>query len=101
MQVITCMQAKRLSSPAATRQRLLAAAARVYARVGLNGATTRAIAAEAGVNEVTLFRHFKSKDRLLTAVVGDNFGEKNAGERFEAPLTTDDLRKDLLKLARL
>src|SRR3954466_8351143 len=81
VQVVTYM--KRPVMSASTRERLLAAAARVYARVGLNGATTRGIAAEAGVNEVTLFRHFKSKDRLLAAVVGDNFGEKNASGHFE------------------
>jgi AcrR family transcriptional regulator len=57
-----------------TRQLLLAAAARVFARDGLGGATTRAIAGEAGVNEVTLFRHFGTKERLIAAVVGSEFG---------------------------
>ncbi len=47
------------------RDRLLHAAARVYAETGFRGATTRRIALEAGVNEVTLFRHFGSKSRLI------------------------------------
>jgi AcrR family transcriptional regulator len=47
------------------RQRIIHAAARVYAQHGWRGATTRRIAEEAGVNEVTLFRHFGSKDALL------------------------------------
>jgi AcrR family transcriptional regulator len=94
------MHSKQPSSPAATRQRLLAAAARVYGRDGLNGATTRAIASEAGVNEVTLFRHFQSKDRLLAAVVGQNFGETPSGDHPPLPAPTDDLRADLLALAR-
>lgn len=47
------------------RDRLLAAAARVFAASGYRGATTRRIAQEAGVNEVTLFRHFGSKDALI------------------------------------
>ena len=47
------------------RQRILHAAARVYAQHGWRGATTRRIAVEAGVNEVTLFRQFGSKDALL------------------------------------
>ena len=47
------------------RQRILQAAARVYALHGWRGATTRRIADEAGVNEVTLFRQFGSKDALL------------------------------------
>jgi AcrR family transcriptional regulator len=49
--------------------RILAAAARVYAQYGFRGATTRLIAAEAGVNEVTLFRIFGSKAQLLQAML--------------------------------
>jgi AcrR family transcriptional regulator len=51
------------------RDQLLEAAARVYAEVGYRGATTRRIAREAGVNEVTLFRHFGSKESLLLEAV--------------------------------
>ncbi|HJR64365.1 MAG TPA: TetR/AcrR family transcriptional regulator [Gemmatimonadaceae bacterium] len=47
------------------REKLLKAAADVYAESGYRGATTRRIAHEAGVNEITLFRHFGSKDALL------------------------------------
>ena len=52
-----------------TRARLLGAAARVYAAHGYLGATTRAIAAEAGVNEVTLFRLFGDKETLLDEAI--------------------------------
>jgi AcrR family transcriptional regulator len=51
------------------RQALLRAAVTVFAETGTRGATTRRIAREAGVNEVTLFRHFKSKDDLLAAAL--------------------------------
>ena len=47
------------------REKLLKAAAEVYAESGYRGATTRRISHEAGVNEITLFRHFGSKDALL------------------------------------
>lgn len=57
------------SSPEQTRERLIDAAARTFSNEGIQGATTRQIAREAGVNEVTLFRHFKSKDQLLAAVL--------------------------------
>jgi AcrR family transcriptional regulator len=53
----------------ATRDRILDAATRLFARDGL-GASTRAIARVARVNEVTLFRHFGSKDELLRQAVG-------------------------------
>ena len=47
------------------REQLLQAAIKVYSVAGVRGATTRRIALEAGVNEVTLFRHFGSKDVLM------------------------------------
>lgn len=52
-----------------SRARILEAAARIYAKHGFRGATTRLIAIEAGVNEVTLFRTFGSKSALLHAVL--------------------------------
>jgi AcrR family transcriptional regulator len=48
-----------------SRQKLLEAAMQVFAESGFRGATTRRIAEAAGVNEVTLFRHFKSKAVLI------------------------------------
>jgi AcrR family transcriptional regulator len=52
-----------------SRERILEAASRVYAMHGFRGATTRLIATEAGVNEITLFRTFGSKGALLEAVL--------------------------------
>src|SRR6185312_15082521 len=51
------------------RDQLLDAAARLYAEAGYRGATTRRIAVQAGVNEITLFRHFGSKDALIREAV--------------------------------
>jgi AcrR family transcriptional regulator len=48
-----------------TRERILTAAHRVFSRDGFQGATTREIAREAGVNEVTIFRHFHTREELL------------------------------------
>lgn len=53
------------------RERLLHAARRVFEEAGSRGATTRRIATEAGVNEITLFRHFGSKAALLTQALAD------------------------------
>ena len=55
-----------------SRERILEAAARVYAMHGFRGATTRLIANEAGVNEVTLFRTFGSKSALIEAVLAQH-----------------------------
>ncbi|HII92810.1 MAG TPA: TetR/AcrR family transcriptional regulator [Methanosarcina sp.] len=55
-----------------TEQRILDAALRVFASEGFTGATTRRIAEEANVAEVTLFRKFKSKKNLLKEVLINN-----------------------------
>jgi AcrR family transcriptional regulator len=47
------------------RDRLLHAAAQVYSETGFRGTTTRRIAQLAGVNEITLFRHFGNKEALV------------------------------------
>jgi len=51
------------------REKLLEVAARVYAEAGYRGTTTRRIAQEADLNEVTLFRHFGSKDALIREAI--------------------------------
>jgi AcrR family transcriptional regulator len=55
-----------------TEQRILDAALKVFASEGYTGATTRRIAEEANVAEVTLFRKFQSKDNLLKEVLINN-----------------------------
>ena len=52
-----------------SRDKLLSAAARVYGEAGYRGSTTRRIADEAGLNEVTIFRLFGSKAALLAEAV--------------------------------
>lgn len=48
-----------------SRDDILAAAAQVFAQHGFRGSTTRRIADAAGVNEITIFRQFGSKEALL------------------------------------
>ena len=48
-----------------TGQKLLAATLKMISLKGYLGTTTREIASEAGVTEVTLFRHFGSKEKLF------------------------------------
>jgi AcrR family transcriptional regulator len=85
---------------AKTRDRLLTAAIEVFSTAGYVGATTREIARLADVSEVTLFRHFQSKEQLLKAVA----------QHITALLTetltqqvewTHDIYRDLLHYAQL
>jgi AcrR family transcriptional regulator len=56
------------------REEILKAAARLYCEAGFRGTTTRGVAREAGVNEVTVFRHFGSKEALLREAIGRQWG---------------------------
>jgi AcrR family transcriptional regulator len=64
------------------RERVLEAAREVFGARGYTGATTRRIATEAGVNEVSLFRLFGTKEALLDEAVRSHI--TGAGAR---PLT--------------
>lgn len=79
------------------REKLLEAAARVYAETGFRGATTRRIATEAGVNEVTLFRHFGSKTALLSEAMSR---AASARERPALPEEPQDPAAELTQWAR-
>jgi len=51
------------------RQRLLDAALELFCRDGYDGVSTRALAKKANVNEVTLFRLFGTKEKVLLAML--------------------------------
>jgi AcrR family transcriptional regulator len=50
-------------------EKILKAVVRVFAQHGFRGSTTRSIAQEAEVNEVTLFRRFGTKAALIEAAI--------------------------------
>ena len=60
------------------RQQLLDAGLRVFAERGFRGATTRQIAAAAGVTEAVIFQHFPDKDSLYAAILEQQAGERQA-----------------------
>jgi AcrR family transcriptional regulator len=49
------------------RERILRAARELFYRDGINAVSVDAIAAAAGTNKMTLYRHFSSKDELVAA----------------------------------
>ncbi len=74
-----------------TRERLVAAAARVVAEQGFDGARVGEIAREAGLTTGAIYAHFRSKDELLAAVtegrgaaeLGAWFGNVGGGDVVE------------------
>jgi AcrR family transcriptional regulator len=71
------------ASSRASQERILATAAGLFARHGYNGTSTREIASEADVNEVTIYRYFRRKRDLYCAAL-------------ESELAKVKLRGDLL-----
>jgi len=66
----------RASQPAdSSRDRILQAAQRLFARQGFDGTTTRDLAQAAGVAEGTLFRHFSNKKAILVEVATQGWVE--------------------------
>ncbi len=58
-----------LGEPDPTKAAILQAGLELLAEKGYKGATTRAIAAKAGISEVTLFRHYPSKQDLMREAI--------------------------------
>jgi AcrR family transcriptional regulator len=83
-----------------TRQRLIEAARAEFGERGIEAATTRGIAERAGCNEVTLFRNFESKQKLLQAVVAETSEEFRVLSECRRGFS-GDLLKDLQRYAEV
>jgi len=79
------------------REKILKAATELYAETGFRGTTTRQIAQHAGVNEITLFRHFGSKTALLHEAIRCACATSAAPSLPQQPL---DPRAEVLTWAR-
>ncbi len=77
MQVSAC-----LHNMKPVEERVLEATKNLLVEHGYRATTTRRIAKNAGVNEVTLFRKYKSKDRLIEAALAE--AEVNAHKSFDS-----------------
>jgi AcrR family transcriptional regulator len=60
---------KRFKQP--PRERILQAARELFYRDGINAVSVDAVAAAAGTNKMTLYRHFESRDALIAAYLSE------------------------------
>jgi len=77
-----------------TEKKILLAATKLFSEYGYSGVSTKKIAEQAGVNELTLFRTFKSKSNLLQAVIRHFAYEGNIVDKIAHDLT-GDIKKDI------
>lgn len=84
------------SEPASTSARILAATVELVAERGYAATTTRAIAEKAGVNEVTLFRQFGSKQGIIRAL-GESVSQTENPDGLDEDVT--DIRGALHEVA--
>jgi len=83
-----------------TAEAILTAAAELFGEHGYKGTTTRMIAERAGVNEVTIFRQFGTKQGLLKGL-GEMWSKSMAGFAADAIPDPSDVRATLEALARM
>ncbi len=84
-----------------TKARLIEAALDLFAEKGVTETTTKAVAERAQVNEVTLFRKFGNKYRLLLAVIEDSaVFAKLVHALVEQAKSKDNVADFLLEYAR-
>lgn len=82
-----------------TKDKIIDAAIELVNEKGYKGATTRAIAERAGVNEVTLFRHFGNKKGIVEAAIDKYAFVDLLANTFEQKIIWD-LEQDLKMLAK-
>ena len=83
-----------------TEEKIIQAAIQMVKSHGYKGATTKKIAEEAGVNEVTLFRHFGSKKGLIESIINKFSFIDFISQTLEKEIVWD-LEKDLRMLSSL
>jgi len=85
------------------RQEIIASAMELFARKGFRGTTTRDLATHAEINEAIIFRYFKTKEELYSAIIEQKVGiEKQDSklEEFQRLAATNDDEKFFQAIGR-
>lgn len=72
-----------------TEEKILKVSLELFSKFGYVGTSTKKIAEKAGVNEVTLFRKFKTKSNLFQEVISECSKEGNIIKNLSNELTGD------------
>ena len=79
------------------KKNILGTALRLFANEGYIATSTNKIAKEAGVSEGLIFRHFKNKDGLLSAIIkeGEDMAKSTFADIVFEPTPQEVIRKTL------
>ena len=83
-----------------TKDRILTASIDLFSKNGYKAVTTKQIAKTASVNEVTLFRYFGSKQKLLEEAMDTFYLEIEIKKIFDEKIIWD-LEKDLMMISKI
>lgn len=84
------------------KERVLATAADLFSRGGYSGVSTREIASSAGLNEVTVYRHYPRKRDLYLAVLAEELGRVHLrGDQLKEIAEAADARQALERVVTL
>src|SRR5690554_5694138 len=82
-----------MSSKRSSRQiELIEAAGKILTRAGVGGLTTKNLAAEMNFSESAIYRHFSSKEEIITAML--NYLAENMEERYSKACCTNNSVED-------
>lgn len=88
-----------LSRKEQTRLKIMDVSLRLFSENGYYQTTTKQIALEAQVNELTLFRHFGTKEKLFQETTAHYVEEMNIKSEIER-LIRQDFEESILEIAR-
>ena len=84
-----------------TRDKIIEASIRLFTQQGYKRTTTKLIAKEAGVNEVTIFRQFQNKEGIVKAIVISKLPYLRSIQTYLENESVFDVEIDLIEVGKL
>jgi len=81
-----------------TREKIILAAEKLFSENGYDGVSTKTIANEARITEMTLFNHFHTKEELYHSIIIENYLSTEITSIF-SKLSFNDFEKDLIVIS--
>lgn len=84
-----------------TKAKIIGASIRLFTQNGYKKTTTKLIAKEAGVNEVTIFRQFQNKEGIVKEIVISKLPYLRSIQTYLKTKSVFDVETDLIEVGRL